>query len=90
MNLEINEEEVQKLIKQTVVSRVNSHVDKFFKENRYVFNEQVIERYIRDAIQQRVWQMTDDKFNEAAKNFDKKEISESLAIKIFEYMFENY
>jgi len=90
MDIQINEEEVKELIKKTVVSRVTSYVDKYFNENKWTFNDQVIERYIREAIDGRVWSMTTEKFDEAVKNFDKKQICESLAIKIYEYMFENY
>jgi len=90
MNIQLNEEEIQELIKKTVVSRVTSYVDKYFKENKYIFNDQIIERYIREAIDSRVWDISVEKFDEAIKNTDKQRICEALAHKMYEYLFENY
>ena len=89
MNIEINEEEVKNLIEKTVVSRVNSIIDKYFNtDGKYLFNDQVIERKIRDSIDSRVWDIESSKFDEAIKTFDKKELCESLAQKIYEQLFE--
>jgi len=90
MDIQIDEAEVQELIKKTVVSRVTSHVDKFFNENKGIFHYQTIEGYIREAIERRVWQIGSDKFDEAFKDLNKKEICESLACKIYTQLFENY
>jgi len=86
MTIKLNEDDLNQLIEKTVKEKVNSHVDKYFKEN---VNHYELERLIRLSIRERINSISDEEFNKIFTGFDKKLFTENLSDKIYNYLFDN-
>jgi len=90
MNIELNDEEVKKLVEKTIQEKVNSMITKTVKDyTSFYLTDQNLHIMCQNAVNKAINEIAQAEFSTIIETFNKESFTRFMASKIYDYLFDN-